>query len=245
MTWLLFRLTLRQVLGRRSLLIALGVAAIAMAVALLFRFGASNDPPERWTANVLLATLFITTLLPLTALLFGTSALGSDIEDGTDVFLLTTPVSRGQIVFAKLAASFLVTLTCLLPAAIVAGSVALAGRGDLLLVFAFGAAIAAAALAYTAIFLMLSVVTRRALIAGLVYVFLWEGVVSGIFRSLKVLSIRQYALGIADLIAAPDDGVFSARLDGLVALPLLAGVTIIAIAYTIRRLQNYEVNEIA
>jgi ABC-2 type transport system permease protein len=245
LTAILIRLTFRQVLGRRSLLVALGIAAIAFLVVLIFRLDSGNAIPERWTARVLLNGLFVTTLLPLTALLFGTSVLGSDIEDGTDVFLLVEPVSRAQIVFAKLAVATIVAMLCILPAAVVAALIALGGDGGGEIVFGFAVAIVAACLAYTAVFVLLSVVTRRALIAGLVYVFLWEGVVSSIFKGMKIFSIRQYTLGIADLIAKPDPNIFSSNLDGKWGVLLIVAVTIAAIAFAIRRLQNYEVNEIA
>ncbi len=52
--------------------------------------------------------------MPLVALLFGTSAIGSELEDGTAVYLLAKPVSRWSILFTKLAvaAGCSVLLTC-------------------------------------------------------------------------------------------------------------------------------------
>ena len=47
---------------------------------------------------------------------------------------------------------------------------------------------------------MLSVVTSRALIAGLIYVFIWEGLVNGLFAGTRLLSVRHYTLGVADSI---------------------------------------------
>ena len=54
------------------------------------------------------------------------------------------------------------------------------------------------ALEYTAVFLALSLVTSRALIIGLAYVVVWEGVVAGLFAGTRILSIRQHALAVAD-----------------------------------------------
>ena len=44
-------------------------------------------------AHVLLDGLVVTTLLPLAALVYGTAALGAEIEDGTAVYLLSKPVA--------------------------------------------------------------------------------------------------------------------------------------------------------
>ena len=40
-------------------------------------------------------------VLPLIALVFGTAAIGSELEDGTIVYLLTKPIRRVRIVLAK------------------------------------------------------------------------------------------------------------------------------------------------
>ena len=40
--------------------------------------------------------------MPLVALIFGTAALGSEIEDGTAVYLLIKPIPRWQIALAKI-----------------------------------------------------------------------------------------------------------------------------------------------
>ena len=51
--------------------------------------------------------------------------------------------------------------------------------------------------AYAAAFVTLSVFTSRALLLGLAYVLIWEGVLSGLLAGTKFLSIRQATLGLA------------------------------------------------
>ena len=51
---------------------------------------------------MLLEGLTVTTVLPLVALVYGTAALGAEIEDGTAVYLLAKPIPRSRIIFAKL-----------------------------------------------------------------------------------------------------------------------------------------------
>ena len=45
--------------------------------------------------------LVVAIVLPLTALLVGTSALGDEFEDGTAVYLLTKPIPRWQILLRR------------------------------------------------------------------------------------------------------------------------------------------------
>ena len=82
--------TLRGLLGRRRTLLMVLLAALPVLVGLLIRLGGGrSDAPE------ILDTLVIRTVLPLVALVFGTAAIGSEIEDGTVVFLLRSPSPAG------------------------------------------------------------------------------------------------------------------------------------------------------
>ena len=93
---------------------------------------------------------------------------------------------------------------------------------------------------YGAVFVALSLVTGRALIAGLIYVLIWEGLLAGLFSGIRVLSIRQYVLGISD--AAGVGGRVSA--DALPvgsAVALGAVVLVAAFVIALRRLRSFEV----
>jgi len=236
----IFELTLRQVMGKRALFVGLGVAALALSIAIIYRLSQHTDPGE-FTAKLLLNGLFITTLAPLCALFFGTSVLGSDIEDGTDVFLLTKPMSRSTIVFAKLAAGIVAALVCVVPAAVVSAILAMGSDFDAGLVAGFAIAIAAAIGAYVALFMMLTILTNKALLIGLTYVFFWEGLLSSLLKGIKYFSIRQYALGLADSIARADPSVFKANLDGGLAIPLLIAVTAAIVVLAVKKLETFEV----
>jgi ABC-2 type transport system permease protein len=54
---------------------------------------------------------------------------------------------------------------------------------------------------YNAIFVMLSVVTTRAIAFGLAYVLVWEGLLGNFVSGAKLLSVGQYSLGVANAIA--------------------------------------------
>ena len=61
---------------------------------------------------------------------------------------------------------------------------------------AFAIACVAGGAAYAAVFVALSSLTARALVAGLVYVLLWEGALGGLLEGTRFLSIRQATLGV-------------------------------------------------
>ena len=92
----IFALTLRQITGQRRILLVGVVAALApVGLALIYRAGTFDDPLD-WTANTLLDNIIVTVVLPLACLLVGTSAMGTEIEDGTAVYLLSKPLPRRE-----------------------------------------------------------------------------------------------------------------------------------------------------
>jgi ABC-2 type transport system permease protein len=233
-----FTLTLRQFAGQRRSLLMFGLALIPVALAIIYRLGEHLDQHEE-TANFL-ADVVVTAILPLACLILGTSALGSEIEDGTAVYILAKPVPRRQIIAAKFAASALVAAAFIVPATAVSGLIALHGVSEEGIVTGFAIATLVGVFAYTAVFILFSVATSRALLFGLGYVFIWEGLITELFSGTRYLSIRQYSLGIADFISTVSEGDFEANLGGLEGLILAAVVTVVALVLALRRLEAFE-----
>jgi len=238
----IFALTLRQLALRRSTLLLAGLAAIPALVAVVFELAARDGDPERFTVRVLCVWLVTTTVLPLTALMVGTSVLGDDLEDGTLVYLLTKPIDRWRILAPKLAAAWLITAALVAASVAVAASVVLAEDGARL-VFGFCVATAVGALAYTALFALLSLLTSRALIGAMIYVFLWEGALAGVFEGVRYLSVRHYTLGLAEWLGRVPDAQYEATVGGGTAFILAAVVVLAASAIANRRLETVEIAE--
>ncbi|WP_322794882.1 ABC transporter permease [Tepidiforma sp.] len=238
------QLTARTLLGqRRTLLVGL-LALVPVAMALLFRLAAPEDAdPARFTARALLGGIVTTTILPLVSLVLGTAAFGQDFEDGTAVYLLGKPLPRWRIVLSRLVTAWLIAAAVLIPTTAAAGLVA-RQSADPALVLGFTLAVPVGALLYLALFTWLSVLTSRALVAGLLYVFLWEGVISGIFSGVRFFSIRQYTLGLADAFFDLP-AVFDPRLSPLQAALLSAAVLPLFTVLAIRRLERWEIGESA
>ena len=233
----IFVLSLRQLLGRRRTFALIALALLPLLVALVFRTGNADTDPVDWTANALLTGLIVTTLLPLVTPVLSTTSLGMEIEDGTIVYLLSKPLSRAQVIIAKLAASWLPAGVLVSLSAASSASIALQ-ESEPTLLLAFVIAAALGALAYSSVFLLLSLLTSRALVFGLIYVFIWEGIVTGLFSGTRTLSIREYTLGVADLLT--ENAELDAHLDGVTALVLMAVVTTAFVALAIRRLNRFE-----
>ncbi len=239
------RLTMRQLLGQKRTILMLGFALIPVLISLLFRLNAdpiANDPQE-WTASVALARLVVGLTLPFTALVFGTAALGTEFEDGTAVYLLSKPISRVTIVLSKLLVAWAATAIVVLIAAVPSGLIAISGEPHEGIILGFAVAVVFGALVYCSAFMWLSIATSRALIAGLLYVFIWEGVVVNLFSGVRLLSVRQYTLGIAGQLISAPERVFDPRLNGPQAVILAALVVFVATWFAVRALARWEVGE--
>jgi ABC-2 type transport system permease protein len=79
---------------------------------------------------------------------------------------------------------------------------AIAGDGRLAVGLFLGAMIGA--LAYSALFLALSLLSRRPVGVGLVYIILWENLLTGFISGTRMLSVRHYAGAIARSVSEVD-----------------------------------------
>ena len=244
MSSVVFQLTMRQLLGRGRTLLMLALSLVPLLLAVIVRLASPADYDHQdFVANAIYSSFVVTLILPLVALVYGTAVLGAEIEDGTAVYVLSKPIPRVQIVLAKLAASWLATSVTVGGFALLAALFGIAGASDDGMLLGFTVGIVLGALAYSALFVFLSVLTSRALIAGLAYVFIWEGLINGLFDGTRLLSVRHYTLGIADAFTTVSDRVFEAELSpttAVVAMALLAGL---ATWGAVRRLQRFEIGE--
>jgi ABC-2 type transport system permease protein len=243
--WTVARVTWRLLLGRRRWLLAAAATALPVLVAWLFvTQGGQTNPVEKANFFVgLMSTLVLTALLPLAGLVHGTAAFGTELDDGTLRYILAKPVARWRLVAVKLVTAAAATVVSVLPGVVVAAIIVF-GTPDHWLLRGFAAAVLVASVLYTAIFLVLSLLTRRALLLGLLYVIAWEGALSRIFSGTRSLSVREYAMAVAEAAAgAPVGGPLQASLGTGTVLWLGLGMLVLATAGAITRLRVIEVAE--
>jgi ABC-2 type transport system permease protein len=235
---LIVQTTLRQLLGRRRTVLLVLLAGVPVLLAIVFR--AANDADVAGFATGVLDAVAVTLLLPIVAVLFGTAAFGAEIEDGTILYLLAKPLSRWAVVAAKYLGAVGVTTLLTVVSVLVAGAIEMGPLGEegAAATRAFMAAMLVGSFGYVAVFLTLSLFTRRALLIGLVYVLVWEGALSTLLPGIANLSIRQFSLGVANAVwqMAPDE----ARLAPSTALPLVIIVVVVALVLAAWKLMRFE-----
>jgi ABC-2 type transport system permease protein len=235
------RLTVRQLLSRGRLLALGGVVLLPPLLAVLYAASDSTETPDRALTR-LCDGLVLTVVLPLLALILGSAALGNEVEDGTLIYLLMKPVRRPLIVISKLAPTVLIVAVLCALSVLVATLFTGRDSDTLRVGLSFIVAGAVAALAYCAVFILLGLVTTRTLVFGLLYIFLWEGALTALFKGLRWLSIREYARGIAKAIGDLSPNLVDAQISAAAAVAAVVAVVAISFILASRRLDAMDVD---
>jgi len=248
-------ITTRATLGRKRALLFAIPAVVLIVLTLALK--ASRPPSRPWPSH-LLGTFGFSVLLPLTALIIGCSVLGAEIDDGSVIHLLATPVRRSSVILTKFAVATVLTIIFAavpeLIAALISGggytepTVTLTPGG--LAIFTPGTALnntnfalglfvgaLAGAVIYNAIFVMVSAATTRAIAVGLLYVLIWEAVLANFVSGARLLSVSHYCLGIANGIA--NDSTLNAGLTVTVSVIMGAIVTVAALVLAVNLLSSF------
>ena len=229
--------TARALAGRRRSLLMLLLAGAPVLLGLLIRLGGRSSTGQALVPA--LDGLLVTTVLPLVALVFGTAALGSELDDGTAVHVLTKPIPRWAIVLPKLVVAGGLTAVLLVGSTLLTGLLLGAGASrGFEITLAFAIAVGLGSFVYTAIFLALSAATSRGLILGLAYSLLWEGLLAGALPGTQLFSVHEYMRGIVSVLAPPQTLESVVGGQGFIAAAV-ALVVITALASI--RLASYEV----
>jgi ABC-2 type transport system permease protein len=154
------------------------------------------------TSELLFSTLFLPVILLLVCLILGVGTFRGELEEDTLVYPLNRTVPRPALVFGKYLGFAGAALTILMPAALLGVGLASAVStgptvGSPALVQTVVVLTVLAVLTYGAFFLLLGLLTRQALVFGLLYGFIWETFISVVAGPIRTLTIVYHLRGIA------------------------------------------------
>jgi ABC-2 type transport system permease protein len=197
----LYWLTLRQHLhGRRWMVVAL-LSLVPMGIALVVR-SADAETPSLLTEFVLAWILIPQALLPLIALLYASGIIQDEQEDQTITYLLIRPISKWLLYLTKMAATWTTTVLLVILLTVCTYAAIYAGAHAELSIVASrclkaAAILSLATIAYCSIFGLMSLLTRRTLIIGILYIAIVEGLLATLPLSLRLMTVIYYARIIA------------------------------------------------
>ncbi|MGH1493463.1 MAG: hypothetical protein ACRBK7_29375 [Acidimicrobiales bacterium] len=230
----IYGLVLRHQITRGRL--ALFAIIAGLSVLLGWVIGRVDD--DRAQVGVDIVSLFgFGLVVPVVSLVLGSAALGNWVDDETLVYVWLRPVKRWLIAVAATLAAATVAVPVTVGSMTVLALLASGGDGGVITGTIIGTALGG--LAYTALFVALGLLIRRALLWGLVYVFIWEFFVARSGTGAARLSINSYAASIlaqwSDIeIRLADRGLTTSYI-------VLAAVTLVAVVFTTWRLSRANV----
>ncbi|MGW9251864.1 ABC transporter permease [Streptomyces albidoflavus] len=228
------RLTYRALLGRRRALILFVLPALLLVIAAAVRLLTGADDS---TAEAVLGGFSLAVMVPIIGVVAGTGAIAPEIDDGSVVYLLAKPIKRPTIILTKLFVALGVTMAFSAIPTLLAGFI-LNGNGGQLAV-AYTVAALVASIAYAALFLLLGTITRHAVVFGLVYALIWEGLFASLISGARTLSVQQWALAVAEKVTGGEAVASDVALP--TAVILLVAATVLATWYAGQKLRSLTV----
>jgi ABC-2 type transport system permease protein len=117
-------ITLRATMGRKRVFLFAIPPLILVLVTVALKL--AHPPAPAWPSHIL-GDFGFSVVLPLTALIIGTSVLGAEIDDGSVVHLLATPVRRTTVIVTKFVVAAVLTMIFVAVPELLAGLIATGG----------------------------------------------------------------------------------------------------------------------
>lgn len=190
----ILRLSAQALLGRRR-----GIVLALLPVLLVVLAAVVSVLTDRGIAYEAVLNVGFTLVLPLVALLAASAVLGPEVDDGSIVHLLAKPVSRHVVAISKYAVAWAATIALGAVPLLVSGLVldpAEPGRAA-----AWGVGGAVAGTAYSALFLALAALTRHAVVVGLLFALLWEGVLGNVLAGIRWVAVGAWGREAAGAVS--------------------------------------------
>lgn len=199
--WTLYTLTLRQHLHGKRWMVMAGLFLLSAGLVILIR-ATSNVVPSV-ELEFIIAFMFIPqAILPLLALVYASGIVRDEQEEQTMTYLLIRPIPKLALYLVKLLATLTTTvflavaMTVLLYVTIYAGTHADVSDVALRCLKAAGIH-SLAVVAYCCLFGFISLLTNRALIVGVLYAGLFEGLIANLPFNIRLVTVIYYTRLIA------------------------------------------------
>ncbi len=215
-------LALRGLLGRRRTLVIAAMPVLVIVIAVLVSVVGQGS-----SGYALVGGLGFTVVLPLVALICANSVLGPEIEDGSIVYLLATPVSRYAVGVSKYVAAVLATWLLGAVPLLVTGLILDPGRPARAVGWLVAGLVAGTG--YAALFLALGAWVRYAVVLGLLFTVFWEGMLGGLLRGVRWVTIRSWGQevgsSVSSMVPSPGLGLTYAVVASVVLLAVALWLT--------------------
>jgi ABC-2 type transport system permease protein len=234
-------LTVRQFLGGKAVRVVAGLSAIPCLFALIYILNPDVEEASRFIVRTIFRGAVVPTLLPFTVLILATGALGNEIDDRTLPYLTLKPIGRLRIVVEKLIGSVVVAAPVIVAG--LAATYVIVFRGEtgdhLRLLWAMTVSTSVAVVAYSAIFILISLIISRALVVGIIYSLIWESLLGRFLPGLRIVSVRHFTESIfVNILNDPRVTLKHATPTGsaILTLLLISATSVLLATWRLRRM---------
>ncbi len=199
--WTLYTLTLRQHLrGKRWIVMTL-LFLVPAGLAILVR-ATAPDAPKTFIEFVFAFNFIPLALLPLVALLYSSGVIQDELEEQTITYLLIRPIPRWALYVVKMLATITTTVSLTIIFTVITYVAVYAhspGHETNIVKRCLVAASihSLAVLAYCCLFGLISLFTKRALVVGIIYTAIVEGLLANMPLSVRLITVIYYTRVIA------------------------------------------------
>lgn len=170
------RLSPFHVLRGRRLVVLSFVVAIPPAIILILMLLGQRDGLSATAFKEVFDSLYVNAIFPLVSLFLGAAALGDDVDDGTVLYVRLRPIPRSSMVIGRYVAAVISCLALFLPSVSALYAIQIGGAGSehfiryhSLWLGGICAAVASTVI-FTAVFQLLGVLSRRAVLFGIIVI---------------------------------------------------------------------------
>jgi ABC-2 type transport system permease protein len=220
--------------------VVLALGFLPAVFAAIYLLGNGTIPRLQFLNDNVL-NMYFPILLPIATMILATAAIGNEIEDRTLPYLTLKPLSRFRIVVEKWLGSIWVAIPAILIGLLVACLVLFRDQSsDYQRVIV--AALVSSAIgicAYCGVFLLISLVIQRALLAGIIYTFVIENILGRYLKGLRVVSIQHYVKSIYERLQDDPAAVSknaAALSTAIIVLVAATAVSLVLATWRLRRM---------
>lgn len=237
-------LTWRQLFARRRGWLAAAIVVLPFILTFFYRLASEDREGDRLIFMLgMNREIVIGVLLPLTAVIFGTTAFGGEVEDGTLIYLLVRPLPRWRVALTKYLVAVLVTVVIIAVAILFAWLALRTAELPGVVPRSFVSASLVGALVYCALFSYVGLVTRKGLVLGLLYVIFFENVLTRNLPGVKWLSVREFGVSVAQWAGGGVVKFADASVPMTTVWIVGSIILVAALSMTIRAMTRYELAE--
>jgi ABC-type transport system involved in multi-copper enzyme maturation permease subunit len=235
-TSLVAQWSLGELLWSPRTLAMIALAGTPLGLALAYRVALALRVTESEGSSVfatLVSGVFFPFVAPMLSLVYASGVVRDDVEAGTMPYFLTRPLSRASFLSGKMLASLAMTLALVLPSLVLVYYVVLSPSGWAEVGARFPSltrnlGIAALGLAaYNGIFALAGTVLKRPLLAGLFFIFGWQGLASFVPGRARLATVAHY---MTSLMPGPSSGGVLSGFFGERSSTLISILALVAIA---------------